>query len=46
MPRIKIPEQAATGDIIEVKALINHVMETGNRNSGEEIDESICAALA
>lgn len=34
-PRIKLPDQAATGDIIEVKALINHVMETGNRRDAE-----------
>lgn len=34
-PRIKIPDQAATGDIIEVKALITHVMETGNRRDAE-----------
>ncbi len=30
-PRIKLPERAATGEIIEIKALIRHVMETGNR---------------
>ena len=30
-PRIKIPESAKTGDVIEVKTLITHVMETGNR---------------
>lgn len=30
-PRIKIPETARIGDVIEVKTLITHVMETGNR---------------
>ncbi len=47
MPRIKIPEQAATGDIIEVKALINHVMETGNRKDaeGKPIPRNIVAHL-
>ena len=30
-PRIKIPDQAKVGDIIEIKTLITHVMETGNR---------------
>ena len=30
-PRIKLPEQAKAGDIIEIKTLISHVMETGQR---------------
>lgn len=30
-PRVKIPESAKAGDIIEVRSLITHVMETGNR---------------
>ena len=30
-PRIKVPDTVKTGDIIEVKTLITHVMETGNR---------------
>jgi len=30
-PRIKIPEKITAGDVIEVKTLVNHVMETGNR---------------
>jgi sulfur-oxidizing protein SoxZ len=34
-PRLKIPDQAQIGDIIEVKALIQHVMETGNRKDAE-----------
>lgn len=34
-PRVRLPEQAQTGEIIEVKALITHVMETGNRKDSE-----------
>ncbi len=30
-PRIKLPDSVKTGDIIEVKTLVTHVMETGNR---------------
>jgi sulfur-oxidizing protein SoxZ len=34
-PRIKLPDNARPGDIIEVKALISHVMETGNRKDAD-----------
>lgn len=34
-PRVRLPDQAQAGDIIEVKALITHVMETGNRRDAE-----------
>jgi sulfur-oxidizing protein SoxZ len=30
-PRIKLPEKAKVGEVIEVKTLISHVMETGQR---------------
>lgn len=30
-PRVKLPENSKVGDVIEVKTLITHVMETGNR---------------
>ena len=30
-PRIKLPEHIKAGDVIEVKTLIRHIMETGNR---------------
>jgi sulfur-oxidizing protein SoxZ len=30
-PRVKLPEQAKVGDVIEIKTLISHVMETGQR---------------
>lgn len=34
-PRVKFPEQAQAGEIIEIKALITHVMETGNRKDAD-----------
>ena len=34
-PRIKFPETAKAGDIIEIKTLISHVMETGQRRDAE-----------
>jgi sulfur-oxidizing protein SoxZ len=30
-PRVKLPEQAKVGEVIEIKTLISHVMETGQR---------------
>lgn len=30
-PRLRVPESAKTGDVIEVKTLVSHVMETGQR---------------
>lgn len=30
-PRVKLPEAIKAGDVIEVRTLIGHVMETGNR---------------
>jgi sulfur-oxidizing protein SoxZ len=33
--RIKLPENPAVGEVIEIRALINHVMETGNRRDAE-----------
>ena len=42
-PRVRLPEQARAGDIIEIKALITHVMETGNRkdSDGKRIPRNI-----
>lgn len=42
-PRIKLPEQAYRNEVIEVKALVTHVMETGNRKDaeGQSIPRSI-----
>jgi len=34
-PRIKLPESAAKGDVIEIKTLISHVMETGQRKGSD-----------
>ncbi|MDX2204975.1 MAG: thiosulfate oxidation carrier complex protein SoxZ [Hyphomicrobiaceae bacterium] len=34
-PRIKLPETAKAGDIIEIKTLISHVMETGQRRDAD-----------
>ncbi len=42
-PRIKIPDSAKPGDVIEVRTLVTHVMETGNRKdrSGNTIPRDI-----
>jgi len=41
--RIKLPETAKVGDTIEVKTLISHVMETGQRKDadGKTVPRSI-----
>lgn len=36
-PRIRLPETIRIGDIIEVKTLITHVMETGNRRDKDGV---------
>lgn len=42
-PRIKLPDTIKTGDTIEIRALVHHVMETGNRkdDSGQTIPRNI-----
>jgi sulfur-oxidizing protein SoxZ len=42
-PRIKIPDAIKAGDVIEVKTLVRHVMETGNRHdkNGKPIPRDI-----
>lgn len=47
-PRIKLPESAKIGDIIEIKTLISHVMETGQRRDaeGKTIPRDIISTLA
>ncbi len=42
-PRIRLPRSANAGDVVEVKTLISHSMETGLRRdgSGEEIPRQI-----
>ena len=34
-PRVKVPKKAAKGDIIEIKTLITHKMESGQRKDKE-----------
>lgn len=34
-PRVKVPASAKVGEVIEVKTLISHVMETGNRKGSD-----------
>ena len=36
-PRIKLPENAKAGDVIEIKTLITHVMETGQRRGADGV---------
>ena len=42
-PRIKLPDSAKVGEVIEVKTLISHVMETGQRKDqdGKTIPRNI-----
>ena len=34
-PRVKVPKKASKGDIIEIKSLITHKMESGQRKDKE-----------
>ena len=34
-PRVKLPDSAKAGEVIEIKTLISHVMETGQRKTPE-----------
>jgi sulfur-oxidizing protein SoxZ len=34
-PRIKLPDQAKVGEIIDIKTVVTHVMETGNRKDAD-----------
>ena len=34
-PRVRLPAQAKAGEIIEIRTLISHVMETGQRRDQE-----------
>ena len=42
-PRIKLPDSAKVGEIVEIKTLATHIMETGNRKdpSGHIIPRDI-----
>lgn len=46
-PRVKLPDSAKVGDVIEVKTLITHVMETGNRKDkdGKPIPRDIISTF-
>ena len=46
-PRVKLPEAARAGEIIEVKTLISHIMETGQRRDkdGRQIPRKIINAF-
>jgi sulfur-oxidizing protein SoxZ len=47
-PRVKLPEAAKAGDLIEIKTLISHVMETGQRKDpdGKIIPRNIINSFA
>lgn len=34
-PRIKVPKTAKKGEVVEIKTLVSHVMETGQRKDSE-----------
>jgi sulfur-oxidizing protein SoxZ len=42
-PRIKVPQSVAPGEVIEIKTLATHIMETGNRKdaAGNKIPRDI-----
>lgn len=46
-PRVKVPKSAAPGEIIKIKTLISHVMESGQRKdkSGAKIPRKIINAF-
>lgn len=47
-PRIKVPDRIKAGDVVEIKTLISHVMETGNRKDkdGKTIPRNIINTFA
>ena len=47
-PRIKLPAGAKVGEVIEVKTLVSHVMETGQRKDadGKAIPRNIINAFS
>ena len=34
-PRVKVPKSASAGDVITIKTLISHTMESGQRKDGD-----------
>ena len=47
-PRLKVPKQAKKGEVIEIKTLISHIMETGQRKDqdGKTIPRKIINKFA
>jgi sulfur-oxidizing protein SoxZ len=47
-PRIRLPDRAKVGDVVEIKTLISHVMETGQRrdSNGKVIPRFIINSFA
>jgi sulfur-oxidizing protein SoxZ len=48
-PRVKVPKTAKVGDIVEIKTMIKHKMETGlrkNKKTGEKIPRKIINAFS
>lgn len=47
-PRVKLPEVVRAGEVIEVKTLVSHIMETGQRRDkdGNPIPRKIINAFA
>jgi sulfur-oxidizing protein SoxZ len=47
-PRIKLPANAKVGEVIEIKTLVSHVMETGQRKDpdGKAIPRNIINAFS
>ena len=47
-PRIKLPASAKVGEVIEIKTLVSHVMETGQRKDpdGKAIPRDIINAFS
>jgi sulfur-oxidizing protein SoxZ len=46
-PRIKVPESAKAGEVIEVRTVVTHVMETGQRKGadGQMIPRDLISSL-
>lgn len=46
-PRLKLPSTAAVGDVIEIRTLLEHPMETGLRKTpdGRQIERDILASF-
>lgn len=34
-PRVKVPRSASAGEVVEIKTLISHLMESGQRRDGD-----------